>query len=396
MSQPAVAATPPRLQREATPPRMLLMAATVAGLLAAYPIALLAVSAFLLINLSASTSRPVRLVLAMMLALSLSLMIGTRTLTADGSNDIDGYYLVYGSLAEGDLSALLHFGGGFEVALPLLMLAWAVVLPPLSVNGLMFCLALTGSLLTLVWVEKTFYSGGNRLRPALMGVCLLLLNLYFATQLVRQFLALVMLLYAFTAVGRGRQAFFLAIATTFHLTALPFFALYLLARRGWAGWLFIIVLALLLRVYFWQLLVTLDILPVAAVDKLLYYVDNIEESSASDIGSLRMIFLLAAISIAALIAYRFRPPKAVRPWLAIPWITVIVHYLLLPIPLASLRTTLMIHSVAPGLIAYMMLSGRTGLLFTVTLHVLLIYKVAAFALAEPLRSTVAMVSGFFL
>ena len=56
----------------------------------------------------------------------------------------------------------------------------------------------------------------------------------------------------------------------------------------------------------------------------------------------------------------------------------------------------MIHSVAPGLIAHKVLSGRAGLLFTVILQVLLIYKVAAFALAEPLLSPVAMVSGFFL
>jgi hypothetical protein len=129
----------------------------------------------------------------------------------------------------------------------------------------MFCLALTASVLLLLWVETSFYAGSAKHRPALLGITLLLLNIYFATQLSRQFLSLIVLLFAFTAQWRGRRMLFVTLAASFHLTALPFYGLYLLARRGWLGWIAILVAAYLLRIYFAQLLVAFDVLPEAAV-----------------------------------------------------------------------------------------------------------------------------------
>jgi hypothetical protein len=368
-------------------------------LLAGFSLAAFAVASFLLLNLPANTSRPARVCLGVIVATSLALMAGARPIDPNASNDIEAYHEIYRSLAEGDFSELTHFGGGVEVALPLLMYLWALILPPLSVNGLMFCLALTSSMLMLVWVEKTFYSGAGPQRPALLGICIVLMNLYFATQLSRQFISLIVLLYAFSASGRGRQAFYLALASAFHLTAIAFFAMYLLARRGWRGWLVIVVVALLAKLYFAQLLVAFDVLPEAAAEKLVYYVDNDDDSLAADIGSLRMIFLLAVISVVSIFASQFKPSARSRPWLAVPWVAAVVHYILLGIPLASLRTTLMVHSVASGLIAYKMLSGRAGRALTVVLNVLLLYKVAAFATAEQyanLQPTLMMLSRFLL
>jgi hypothetical protein len=362
------------------------------------PLAAFAMSSFLLINLGRDTTKGVRHILAVVAAVSLAMMAGARPLQASDSNDIEGYYDVYQSLAEGDLSELAHFGGGFEVALPLLMALCAAVLPPLSVNGLMFCFAVSGSLLMFVWVEKTFYAGRGRQSPALLGICIVMLNLYFATQLSRQFLSLIMLLYAFSAVGRTRQAAYLAIASAFHLTAIPFFAIYLLARRGWLGYLMIAVAALLIRLYFAQILVSLDIVPEAIAEKLVYYAVNTDDADSPDIGSLRMVFLLMVISVAAVVAARFKPSPASRAWLAAPWIAAIVHYVLLPIPLASLRATLMVHSVVPGLLAHRMLSGRAAKLLPAVLNLLVVYKIVSFAAAPEsanLRSTLAMATSFF-
>jgi hypothetical protein len=290
---------------------------------------------------------------------------------------------------------LTAFGSGFEVALPLLLFTWATILPPLSLNGLMFCLALTSSLMFMVWIELTFYAGKNLKLPALLGISILMLNVYYSTQLTRQFLSLIMLLYAFSATGFWRRIFYIAVASTFHLTALPFFAIYLLARRGWTGWLGIILAALLLRQYFVQLLSAFDVLPEAVAEKLVYYVDNTAEFTAADLVSMRMMLLLGVVSLVVFVASRFKLDASTRPWLAVPWITGVVQFLLIPIPLASLRATLLIHSIVPGLVAYKMLSGRAHRIRIPALNILLFYKIMAFALAENganLRPTYAMIT----
>jgi hypothetical protein len=376
-----------------------LLCAVSGGLLLTFPIAALALSTFLLINLPVGTGRRVRLVLATTAALAFSMMMGARPLDPAAPNDIEAYYEVYRELAAGHYEALSTFGGGLEVALPLLCALWALVLPSLSINGVMFCCALTSALLLLVWIELAFYRDRRWQDPALMGVCILLLNLYFSTQLTRQFMALVVLLFAFSARTPSRQALWVAIAATFHLTAIPFYGIYWLAHKGRNGWIAIALLAFAFRIFFWQLLDAFDIAPVAVAEKLAYYIDNTQEVTDADLASLRMIVLLGAISVASVVANRFRPDQSTRMWLAVPWITALVHFLLLPIPLASLRTTLIIHSVAPGFIAYQMLWRRGGALLLVVLNVLFAYKMLSFATAEDsgnLLSTAAMVSRFLL
>ena len=380
-------------------PHFVALGLTAAALLLAFPIVSFALTIFALINLPAGMPRYARLSLAMLAVLSFSMMMGARPLDPGASNDIDVYYELYEDLRGGDLEALFRFGSGFEVALPLIFYAWGLLLPHLSVNGLMFGVALTSSVLLVLWVEKAFYAERGWNDAALMGVCILMFNLYFATQLTRQFMSLVVLLYAFAAPTWRKQAVFVLLAATFHLTALPFFALYLLARRGRAGWIAIVLLAFAVRVLFWDLVAAFDILPVAVTDKLMYYLDNSQEFTESDIGSLRMIVLLALISLAAFAANRFRAEPQMRAWLAVPWITAVVHLLLLPIPLASLRTTLMVHSVAPGLIAYLMFARRAGLMLPVVLNVLLIYKITSFLAADQsgnLLSSMSMLSAVFL
>ena len=366
-------------------------------LLAAMPYAALALSTTLLFVLPARTPRHVRIVLGVIAATGLALMAGTRPLDPAASNDIDGYFAVYQDLAAGDLSELTHFGAGFEVALPLLFWVWGLVLPPLTANGLMFCSALTSALLVLVWAERTLLRQQDA-RPALIGLCIVMLNLYFSTQLIRQYLSLIVLLYAFTSPGRIRPIIWVVVAATFHLTAFVFYGLYVLLRRGWGGWLAVLAIATIVRLYFAQLLVALEILPEAAADKLAYYVDNDEDSTSSDLGSMRMVILLCGMSIVALAAHRFRPAARAWPWLAAPWMTLAIQILLLPVPLASLRTTLMVHSVLPGLFAWKMFPRRAGVLLPVLLVTLLLYKLAGFATvpgSANLRSTLAMLQGFF-
>jgi hypothetical protein len=368
-------------------------------LLTVSPLASFALCGFLLMTLHARTPHEVRWVLEIVLVLALSMMAGGRPLDPDNlSDDIYGYYDIYRELAGGDLTALTQFGGGFEVALPLLLWLWGLALPPMTVNGLMFCLSATSSLLLVLWIERSFYRRGVPLRPALAGLCLVMVNLYFATQLSRQFLSLIVLLFAFTAATRGGRGVYVALAASLHLSALPFYVVWRLARLGVWGWVGILGMAGLLRLYFLDLLAAFDVVPAALADKLVFYLDNEDSMTDSDIGSLRMIFLLAVLSLVSLLASRLHPDARTRPWLAVPWFTTAVHYVLLPIPLASLRSTLIVHSLLPGLIAWHMFSHRARALQPVVLGVLLLYKVVAYAAAPNganLRPSLTLLASFF-
>jgi hypothetical protein len=359
-----------------------------------------------LINSKAIVTRMPRLYLAMVMILSLAMMAGARPLEAGDSNDIVGYYDTYRMLVGGDLSYLTHFGGGLEdgigveVGLPLLLYFFGLFLPLLSVNGLMFCLAFASSLLLLIWFERTFYADNRMHYTALIGVCILMLNLYFSTQLTRQFFSLSILLYAFTAHGRVRQFAYVILAGMFHLTAIPYFIMFTMARRGRIGLVFIFALLVVLHYIFPQIVAIKDVLPQAISEKLLWYTLNEETYSAADIASLRMILLLCSISLLVWVVVRFKPAVEARSWLALPWLVAIAHLLLLSIPLASLRTTLLVHSIIPGLLAYKMFEGGGSTvrnLRMLVLNVLLVYKIFVYLTAEQsgnLFSTMHMLTDF--
>ncbi len=160
----------------------------------------------------------------------------------------------------------------------------------------------------------------------------------------------------------------------------------------------ILAVAWLLRVYFVPLLAAFDVVPDVVADKLLYYVENEDSSTEAELASLRMVFLLALLSLVSILACWLHPAPRTRPWLVVPWLTGAVYYLLLPIPLASLRTTLIVHSVASGCIAWQMLPHHARGLRQLIPNSLLLYKVAAFALVvggANLRPSVSMLASFF-
>jgi hypothetical protein len=371
------------------------------SLLLIAPILAFIFTGIVLIDSRHSFPKAIRLYLASTMIISLSMMAGARPIDPDQtSNDIDGYYQVYQAISDGDLSNITHFGAGIEVGLTLLFYIFSLLLPPLSINGLMFCLAFVSSFLLLIWIEKTFYTGHHMRHTALIGTCILMLNLYFSTQLVRQFFSLIILLYAFSATGRIKQLTFVVLAAMFHATAIPYYLLFLIIRKGRIGWMFAIVLAFVLRYTFSYLVEMQDFLPMLLALKLRWYVDIAETNSSTDLASFRMIFLLSCISLLILIAKRFKPPAEAKPWLAVPWISGIVHLILLPIPLVALRTTMLVHSITPGLLVHKMFEGgglSVRMLRIMVLNLLIVYKIAVYITAGEsgnLFSTLHMLTDF--
>lgn len=387
-------------------------AAGLLGLFAtfSFPLLAFALSVALLLNLPAHTAAVHRRLLTLVAIVSVCLLISSRAITTEGSDDLIGYYDLYLEFHSGDLERFAQFGSGLELVPTSLLWLWATVLPTLTPNGLMLCLASTSALLFWFWLETTFFKRGDensRGDMALIGVALLLFNLYFSTQLARQFLSLVVLLYAFTARTPLRRALFVTLAASCHLTALPVYAAYLLVRRGKSGVLLLLAGALLLRLYFGQVLSMLDVLPQALIEKLVYYVDNTSEYSESDLGALKLVGLLCAVSLAAAVGSGFRQARgwprlnldpATRPWHVAPWATLIVFIVLLPIPLASLRTTLLFHSIAAGVIAFHCFGRKQRPLLVALFNVFLINKLASLAvlpLDGPLTTTFAVLANAF-
>jgi len=363
-------------------------------------------SGLVLINVK-STSKLVRLTLAVVMVVSLSMMNGARPLTLGDPNDIDGYYHIYQMLSQNNLGYLTHFGGGLEsgggveVGLPLLLYFFSILLPALTVNGLMFFISLFCAFLVMVWVEITFYSKDSNQSPALIGVSILMLNLYLSTQLTRQYIALIILLFSFASSGQFRQWTYVILAATFHLTAIPFYFMYKLIKAGYIGCLIIFSSLLIFSLFFSVIGGYVDIFPAAIIEKFAYNIASDQSYTAADFASMRMILLLCAISILVLCLAGLKGLNKAKNWLLVPWIGEVIHLILLPIPLASLRTTLIIHSILPGTVAYKMLASggsKIGHLLTTVLNVLLVYKLFIYLLAENsgnLLPTVRMVDVFF-
>src|SRR3546814_6705362 len=71
----------------------------------------------------------------------------------------------------------------------------------------------------------------------LLGISLLMINLYFSTQTSRQFIATILLLFAITEKSLFIRFALLALASAFHITSIPFFIIYVLGQRWRYGWL---------------------------------------------------------------------------------------------------------------------------------------------------------------
>src|SRR3546814_1305107 len=129
---------------------------------------------------------------------------------------------------------------------------------------------------------------------------------------------------------------------------MPFFIIYVLGQRWRYGWLAVLGLAAVLRFYFANLLAMIGVMPAAMAAKITYYLNNYAGYTEADLGALRIIVLLAIVSVIATNTCRLKPLAESRVWLKVPWIAGAVHIILLPIPLLSLRTNLVLHALLPG------------------------------------------------
>src|SRR3546814_20863797 len=127
-----------------------------------------------------------------------------------------------------------------------------------------------------------------------------------------------------------------------------FFLIYVLGQSLRYGWLAVLGLAAVLSFYFANLLAMISVMPAAMAEKITYYLNNSAGYTEADLGALRIIVLLAIVSVIATITCRLKPPAEARVWLQVPWIAGAVTVIMLPIHLMSLRPTLVIPPLQIG------------------------------------------------
>src|SRR3546814_14083640 len=96
------------------------------------------------------------------------------------------------------MSVLTLYGGGFEVGISVLFFLLSLISSNLSINGMMFFLSLFSIILFIVWLCRVSAQEAPQKQALLLGISLLMINLYFSTQTLRQFIATILLLFAIT------------------------------------------------------------------------------------------------------------------------------------------------------------------------------------------------------
>jgi hypothetical protein len=138
----------------------------------------------------------------------------------DTNDDFEVYFQNYLNIVDGEYINLLFFereGFYYELGLPLLHLIFAHLLPVLNYNELIFAHSLTIGLLYLIWVERYSLNKVSEKYHFLLSIsCILFLSISTINQLTRQAYAAIFILYALTL---NKKLFWIALATSFHLTA---------------------------------------------------------------------------------------------------------------------------------------------------------------------------------
>lgn len=331
---------------------------------------------FILINLSRNMPRFIRISIAFIASTGASLIVGSTSAEVSGVHDALVYYDIYTRIEGGDLRALFYFADGIELGLPFLMYLWSLLLPPLTISGYMFLVSITCSSIMIAWLESFLSAKDKILYPILMGASILLMNLYMANQLTRQFLALQLVLFSVCFIRKKMQYFSLSAASILHLSAIPFYFIIRILKKGWSSIAIFIFFALVIRFYFFILIDNFELMPLWVKEKLTFYLDNLGGYSDPDIKSLYVPALLILISVVT-VAYRgYRWSANNIRWLLLPWFTILIQLILLPIPLASTRLALIVTSVLPGFIIFKMLSTTKRDIFTIFIfNGLLVYKI---------------------
>jgi hypothetical protein len=309
----------------------------------------------LLIGLSSRLSGRFVLWCGILLALSGAIAISSRRTFTDPGDDFANYYYGFLSLQEHGIQELDIFGPDVGLAALYLVLSWFGISSP---QALLFFAVFLAALIFMLWLYRYGIKEFTREQAAcVVALSFLLFSFFHASQLTRQMLSSCALLFALSEGGASRYVW-LAIASTFHIAAIPIFLLCRLLVR-FPRVVLVLVPALLWVVFDFDRIVPL-LLGIDAAPALAFF-GKLEFYAFGEMGfGWGEIYQLAFVSLtitAMLWSYRYVPVRwrnIALPMYALYGITVLF------LPLLALRSFLLFVSVIGGYLAAFALYRSPG------------------------------------
>lgn len=259
------------------------------------------------------------------------------------------YYPSYLATEDEALNAFAGFDwsrfsvSSMEIAWPILLLVLTWLPGKLTSGEMILCVtAVSGGLYTWWLYRYLLPLLPKSHQGAAAVVCLALYSFGLCSQLVRQMLCIPILLAALWEPRLTRSFLYAAVASAFHLSAAPVWAVVMLLRYGGlpAAIAMLVPLLLLMQVNA-ELASAIVGLDPGIFDKFTYYTEGIEDAAGYDITFLPLVI---AVAVAGLFV-RHQLDRRIGLILVV---FAVLFVALLPLPLASFRITLFITAALVG------------------------------------------------
>ena len=271
----------------------------------------------------------------------------SRTFGANMSDDFQQYYDIYYQIDH------QHFTTGvipaYEFVLPAFFKLVSLVLPSLTPNGLMFVCAVTAGLILLAYLE---HFGLEDFTPEKKGYGVAIAFLFFSfvmvTQLTRQMMSSVLLVYLFFAAPPLWRRASLGLAALLHLTAVGVHATIRLLQRRYLT-LAILILSGILFIKFGDVDALAGLVIQYNIPRIGYYLTAADSGgNVATFAVVLVVFLTGTISL-TILKLAGQPLHArEKNAMVVVGGAVVVYLLTLSITLLPFRLFLVIHAVLAG------------------------------------------------
>lgn len=308
-----------------------------------------------------------RIYLAVTSAFFSSVIISSRAIGLSLADDFSsGYWPLFIDISSGNHDKVFHYGDGFEPGLGFLFLIISYLFNEITPPFLIFISTFTNLILLIFCVEFILLKSSPIVannKELTISLTLFFFSTFMTSQVMRQSFASVFLMMAIFSRSAFTSYLYLLFGTVFHLTT-PL--LYLFIKLSQTKPKLIITIVAIFGILLNSGARSLIELILKYLDdgigtsKFLFYQDIELNSSLLDNG-IFMIFQLSIFLILFIINTRPTPEQISSRNIYITFIALFVS--LYSLPLASLRTTLFLNSVAFGYFAICAIHQRYILLF---------------------------------